>query len=149
MIASFFAIPGLRLGFAAIFDNLLKNKIYKIKEPWTINSLSAAAGVNIFNDAEYIEKTKQIVKEEKDFLYGELKKIKEIKVFKSFANFFLVKLLNGMTADILTERLINDKILIRNASNFKFLTNEYFRIAVKNRVDNLFLLNKLKLRITN
>ena len=41
--------------------------------------------------------------------------------------------------------LLQKNILIRNCSNFVGLDENYFRVAVKTRADNLKLLNALKL----
>ena len=44
----------------------------------------------------------------------------------------------------LRERLLVDKILIRELSEFKGLGENFFRVAIKKREDNVFLVERLK-----
>jgi threonine-phosphate decarboxylase len=145
-LTKYFAIPGLRLGFLVVSDKALWKKLDRSREPWTINALSEIAGINIFKDTEYIEKSRKYITGEKQYLLDNINANSRLKVFESSVNFLLIKLLNNLTADALSRRLINDKILIRNASNFRFLNNKFFRVAVKKREENSYLIRMLELR---
>ena len=61
----------------------------------------------------------------------------------TYANFLLVKLLDNITSSNLKAGLEKQGILIRDASNFKFLNDEFIRIAVKNRKSNKRLIAQL------
>ena len=50
------------------------------------------------------------------------------------ANFVLVRL-KTMTNVEFQEKLVSHKIMIRDCSNFDFLSDEYVRIAVKSQKD--------------
>ena len=141
-LTKFFAIPGLRLGYALFFDNSLKQVFDSIKEPWSINAFAELAGKILFSDTEYIEKTEKWIREEKKYIYDELNKIKNIKAYKTDTNFILVKIYGKNAADI-REKMLKKRILIRDASNFTYLDENFIRLAVKDRVNNDIVIKKL------
>lgn len=142
-LTKFFAIPGLRLGYALYFDKDLKEKIDKIKEPWSVNAFAELAGKTLFEDKNYIEKTEKWIEDEKKYMYHELNKIKDLKVYKTDTNFILLKSL-GSNAKKLREKMLEKGILIRDASNFKYLDERFIRLAIKDRENNDFVIKKLK-----
>jgi len=134
-----FAIPGLRLGYALLNNNSLKEKIYNSGQPWSVSVVAENVGIACTNEKEYIKNTKLIIKEERGFLTSELKKI-GFKVFESQTNYILFKSKFNIN---LCDELKQYKILIRNCSNYNGLDCSFYRIAVKKRNDNLKLLNAL------
>ncbi len=142
-LTKFFAIPGLRLGYAVSYNKEILQNMKKHKEPWTINQFAEIAAKVLLNDKSYILKTIECINTEKKFLYDELDAYTWLFPYRPNANFLLVKLLSDMTAHQLKEKLIEHSVLIRDASNFKFLNNKYFRIAVKTRKHNKLLLKLL------
>ena len=138
----FFAIPGLRLGYGISFDEELMNKLQAEKEPWSVNTFANLAGLVMLDDKDYIKKSEKWVAEEKKFLYKELSKNKNLKVYKSECNFLLIKLLTTTSQEIQT-KLLEKNILVRDASNFQFLDESYIRVAVKDRKKNLKLIESL------
>lgn len=138
----FFAIPGLRLGYGISFDEELMNKLQAEKEPWSVNTFANLAGLVMLDDKDYIKKSEKWVAEEKKFLYKELSKNKNLKVYKSECNFLLIKLLTTTSQEI-QARLLEKNILVRDASNFQFLDESYIRVAVKDREKNLKLIESL------
>ena len=138
----FFAIPGLRLGYGISFDEELMNKLQAEKEPWSVNTFANLAGLVMLDDKDYIKKSQKWVAEEKNFLYKELSKNKNLKVYKSECNFLLIKLLTTTSQEIQT-KLLEKNILVRDASNFQFLNESYIRVAVKDREKNLKLIESL------
>ena len=74
-----------------------------------------------------------------------LLEIKELNVYKSDANYFMIKLNKG-TANELAEYLLdNNKILIKvlNGKN-GFDDKEYIRIAIKSSEENNYLIDCIK-----
>ena len=139
----FFAIPGLRLGYGISFDEKILDKVYEIKEPWSLNSFSATAGKVLLEDKKYIEKTYSWLKAEKNYMYKSLKKIDKIKVYRSSANFFIIKL-RSARGNFLYEKLLNQGFMIRRCENFRFLDDSYIRLAIKDRENNKKLIKALK-----
>ena len=144
----FFAIPGLRLGYGICFDDEFMIKMLEKKEPWSVNNIAELAGKILLQDREYIEKTNNWIKIEKKYMYENLKEIEGLKTYKTEINFILVKIKNEylykVNAQILREKMLEKEILIRDASNFVYLNDNYFRLAVKDRKNNVRVLEALK-----
>ena len=145
----FFAIPGLRLGYGMYFDKELEKKISEKKEPWSVNNFAEMAGLTVLDDAEYIEKTLKWIAEEKIYMYEKLNKISGMKVYETEVNFITGKIdeklfSEGVNVKILREKMLEQGILIRDASNFKFLDERFFRLAIKDRESNDRVIKVLK-----
>lgn len=145
----FFAIPGLRLGYGIYFDKNLEKKIAEKKEPWSVNNIAEMAGITVLDDTEYIERTLNWITEEKKYMYEKLDKISGIKPYKTEVNFICVKIKDeliskGLNVKKLREKMMEEGILIRDASNFKFLDERFFRLAIKDRRSNDRVIEALK-----
>ena len=145
----FFAIPGLRLGYGIYFDKSLEKKITEKKEPWSVNNIAEMAGITVLDDTEYIERTLNWITEEKKYMYEKLDKISGIKPYKTEVNFICVKIKDeliskGLNVKKLREKMMEEGILIRDASNFKFLDERFFRMAIKDRRSNDRVIEALK-----
>jgi len=140
----FFAMPGLRLGYAiASMQNAFRME--QLLPPWRINTLASSAAIAAINDCEYIDQTLKVIKEEREYLEEGLKNIEGFKVFPSTVNFILVNSqAKGLSAAELQEKLGPKGILIRNCSNFANLSPYYFRVAVRKRSENQRLLAALR-----
>ena len=145
----FFAIPGLRLGYGMYFDKELEQKISEKKEPWSVNNIAEMAGLTVLDDTEYIGKTLKWITEEKIYMYEKLNEISGIKVYETEVNFITGKIdeklfLEGLNVKILREKMLEQGILIRDASNFKFLDERFFRLAIKDRASNDRVIEAMK-----
>ena len=145
----FFAIPGLRLGYGMYFDKELEQKISEKKEPWSVNNIAEMAGLTVLDDTEYIEKTLKWIVEEKIYMYEKLNEISGIKVYETEVNFITGKIdeklfSEGLNVKILREKMLEQGILIRDASNFKFLDERFFRLAIKDRASNDRVIKAMK-----
>lgn len=137
----FFAIPGLRLGYGIYFDKNLEKKIAEKKETWSVNNFAEMAGITVLDDTEYIEKTLKWITEEKKYMYKKLNGMAGIKAYKTEVNFICVKIddeliSKGLNVKKLQEKMLEAGILIRDASNFKFLNDSFFRLAIRDREGN-------------
>lgn len=142
-LTKFFALPGVRLGYGLTFDLDLLSDIAKIREPWSVNGVAEIAGKTMLLDKKYIEDTEEWIKVEKEWFFNELNLIEKIKVTKTETNFILVKLLEFKSKNF-REKMIEEGVLVRDASNFMFLDDSYIRLAIKDREKNIKVLNALK-----
>ncbi|MCL4417248.1 MAG: threonine-phosphate decarboxylase CobD [Actinobacteria bacterium] len=144
-LTKFFAIPGIRLGYIVGSKNLI-DKIRVCQPDWPLNLFAQMVGKEVISDINYISQSRQLIKKEREFLVNSLKKIKQLKLFKSAANFILIEIRDkNLSATSLADKLGRDyKILIRDCSNFRNLGNNFFRIAVKTRQENILLINSFK-----
>ena len=138
----FFAIPGLRLGYGIGFDEKILDNMWDEKEPWTLNTFANLAGLVMLDDKEYIKKSEKWILEEKEFMYKELSKFQYLKAYRAECNFILLKIQNISSAS-LRDKMIEKNILIRDASNFKFLDYHFVRLAIKDRESNIKVLEAL------
>ena len=145
----FFAIPGLRLGYGMYFDKELEQKISEKKEPWSVNNIAEMAGLTVLDDTEYIEKTLKWIVEEKIYMYEKLNEISGIKSYETEVNFITGKIdeklfSEGLNVKVLREKMLEQGILIRDASNFNFLDERFFRLAIKDRASNERVIEAMK-----
>ncbi|GIS96516.1 MAG: hypothetical protein CM1200mP23_3220 [Nitrososphaerota archaeon] len=90
----------------------------------------------------FLEKTCKLIKKEKDFISSNLAKSKKFTCYNSSTNFILVK--TKIKSRLLQKKLQRKKILIRDCSTFRGLNQNYIRIAVKTRKENIKLVKALE-----
>lgn len=144
-LTKFFAIPGLRLGYAVGHKKTI-GKVSRLQYPWNVNGLAQLAGEKALMDKKYMDRTRLFVAEERRYLTKGLGNIKGLKVYPSSANFVLCELRKTPVRDSgeLTQRLLRKGIYIRACGNFRGLDNKFFRVAVRKRDDNERLINCVK-----
>ncbi len=129
--SKFFAAPGLRLGYAITGNQDLIKAINSRKNPWTINSLAVVAGEIMFTDQAYINQTRELIFSQREQMQATLAQDPRYHVYTPTANFMLVKLLDdSLTAELLFERAIRQKMMIRDCSTFPFLDHKFIRFCV-------------------
>ena len=144
-ISKFFACPGIRLGYAMCRNENIINQITEKRDPWSINILAVFAGEAMFSDINFIEKSKKLIFSERQRIIDNLSSISTLKIFKTHANFILVKILDDrINATKVFDQLIANKMVIRNASTFPFLDESFFRFCVLSPLHNDMLIDELK-----
>ena len=144
-ISKFFAAPGLRLGYAICGNTRLLKDIAHNKDPWTVSSVAETAGQLMFSDTAYIQETKDLIFSERTRVTKGLMEIPGLKVYEPVANFVLCRITKeNVDADILFDKAIREKMMIRNCSSFPFLDNKYFRICFMSPADNDRLLEVIR-----
>ncbi|MEN6465944.1 MAG: cobyric acid synthase [Syntrophaceae bacterium] len=134
-LTKFYAVPGLRLGFAAA-DAGLAAKMRGLMPPWTVNSLAQAAGEAALLDERYGGESRAYVKGARTALAAGLGKIPGLTVYPGEANFLLVRIGGKIDAPELAARLIRKGIAVRVCSNFDGLDSRFFRVAVRTEEEN-------------
>lgn len=144
-LTKFFALPGLRLGYAVGHRDLVRS-ISGLQYPWNINSLAQAAGRDALKDSAYMNYSREYIAGEREFLFSGLKDIKGLKAFSPSSNFILCKLdgCSVKSAKVLNKRLVKKGLVIRNCGNFRGLNEKFFRVAVRKRDENRRLITALK-----
>ena len=144
-ISKSYGVPGLRLGVLASGNKEYLNIINKNLPVWNINPFAEyfLQIISIYKKDYLIGCNK--IKEERNRFYNELLEIKELNVYKSDANYFMIKLNKGKAEEIAEYLLDSKKILIKvlNGKN-GFDDNEYIRIAIKSKEENDYLLESIK-----
>ena len=146
-ITKYFGLPGIRLGYGVTSNVELLNKMYFLKEPWTINGFAEHLTGILLKDRVYQQEIKEYFKEERHRVLQALNTLRDVKVYPTSTNFILLEL-KGMTAAHLQEQmLLKYHILIRDASNFKGLDENFIRVAIKGKKDNEKLLQAMQFEI--
>lgn len=144
-ISKFFSAPGLRLGYGMSSNKDLINHMNNHKNPWTTNILASFGTELMLRDTAYINKTKTMFDEQRDLIYKELLTWKNIKVYKPEANFVLFKLLDtNIKGSDIFEKMLQQRMLIRDASSFPFLNERFLRFCFLLPRQNKALLTALK-----
>lgn len=144
-LTKFFSLPGLRAGYLLAGPSTIK-KIEAYLPTWSVNSFAQSIIQECLGDKEFIAKTKEYIRKEREFLYARLREIRGISAYPPAANFIFCKILDKrINSGALFTRLIKSGILIRDCGNFQGLSNRFFRVAVRKRRDNLHLVNRLEL----
>lgn len=128
-----YAIPGIRLGYAVCGDTSAAEKINSNGQFWSVSVPAQAAGNAALGDDEYIRKTQEMISGEKIFLTGKFQEA-GFRVYRTDANFILFR-----SELPVYDLLLDDGILIRKCGNYRGLSDEYFRIAVRNHDENVML----------
>ena len=139
----FFGVAGLRLGYGVGGRHLIE-KLAGLKEPWTVNCLAQAAGIYLLRNEQKIKEIREAINKETEFLFGQLSRTAGLKPYPPQANFILVRIETELSSSKLQEDLAKAGILIRDCSNFAGLNDEFFRVAVRKREENLRLIDSLK-----
>jgi threonine-phosphate decarboxylase len=141
-LTKLFSIPSLRIGYGFSNNKELINNLNKYYIPWSVSTLAQKVALTIVEDKSYsswIENTKETVTELREGLIESLLKL-PITLFKSDANFILFKDENNTN---LRDDLLKSDISIRDCSNYRELGNTYYRIAIKSKKENEYLIEVL------
>ncbi len=133
-----YAMPGLRLGYALTSEKGLPEKIAKVRQPWSVSVPAQYAGIAALRETEYVKRYRDLLAKERPFLRSSLER-EGMKVYGSEANFVFFRGPEGL-ADALLARGIR----IRDCSNYRGLTEGFFRAAVRSREENLVLLQAIR-----
>ena len=144
----FFAIPGMRLGCLLAAPELIR-RLAAAQEPWSVNTLAQAMGRACLQDQDYLARSRALVRQEREYLLAGLGALPGLHPFPSAVNYLLVKLTRpDWTAASLRTAVLSERIIIRDASNFRGLDERFLRLAVRGREDNQRLLEALRKFLT-
>ena len=141
-LTKIFAIPGLRLGFAAAEKNFAE-KLNFAKDVWNVNFLAQKVGVAALSDEKYLQDTRIWLEAEKKYFAEKLGEMDGIKIFEPSANFIFIRLESKESAEKVLKKLREKKILVRSCGNFLGLDERFLRLAIRTREENNFLLKNL------
>lgn len=144
-VSKFFAAPGMRLGYAVTGNLDFLRKMKEKQIPWSLNSAGAYAGELLFQDQNYIDRTRQLILTERGRMYDALSQLASFKVFQPYANYLLLKILKEeKTAFDVFETCIKNGLMIRDCSSFQCLDGEFVRFCIMMPEDNSRLLKVLE-----
>ena len=143
-VSKFFAAPGMRFGYGITGNREFLEKMKEKQIPWSLNSIGAFAGEEMFKDQEYIRRTRELILSERDRMYQAVSQMPGYKTYEPYANFLLVKIIKDrITSFDVFERCIKAGLMIRDCSSFQCLDGEFIRFCVMMPEANSRLLHEL------
>ena len=139
-LTKFYCLAGLRLGGVIGHEKVI-SRIRKSKEPWTVNGVAEKIAPLLLQCKNYDEKSRSLIKGERERLFNALESIKGITPFPSSANFILCQWQLTDNLDDLMRRLLSNGIYIRDCRNFNGLEKDFFRLAIRSPEENDRLIN--------
>ena len=128
-LTKFYSLPGLRIGYAIAHPERLQ-RWQKWRDPWSVNTLAAAATAAALQDKEFQQQTWDWLKSARSRLWQQLSAIPRLQPLEGAANYLLVETAGSATK--LQEKLLqNYQIVIRDCLSFPELGDRYFRTAVR------------------
>jgi len=131
-----------KIGFAAIRLGVLfgseeiVRQVNKTRLPYNINTLSQKIAEIVLSNKELLKENYSKITGERERIFTELNKLKDIKVCPSDANFFLIKVPD---ADYFFNEMTDKDILVRNLNGSVKLKG-YIRVTIgTNEENNAFL----------
>lgn len=138
--SKYYALAGLRIGFALIGENI--HKLSKLTNRYLgFNRLSEEVAIAALDSPDYYKTIAGKMQKDKELYYSELGKIEGFKVFKSDANFILVKIPKEIYKDL--KEFMNGKGLIIKFMNEELL-NSHLRITLGTQEQNRAVINAIK-----
>lgn len=145
-ISKSYGVPGLRLGLLASWNQQLIQEVRDAVPVWNINSFGEYF-LQIFEKYmdDYRESLKLSRQTRARFVEA-LKEIRQLRILSGSANFLLCEVLDGCSATMLTEMLLNrHNILIKDLTSKNGMGGKQcIRLAVRTDEDNVQLADALK-----
>jgi L-threonine-O-3-phosphate decarboxylase len=137
-LTKFYSLPGLRLGCAIAHPDRLRRWQLQ-RDPWPVNALAAAAAAAVVRDAVFERQTWDWLPRARRELFEGLANLPGLQPFPGAANFLLVE--SSLSVSLIQKSLLEcHRILIRDCLSFPELGDRFFRVAVRDRADNLRLI---------
>jgi len=139
-------MPGIRLGALYSHSNIIK-KIRSKTPVWNVNSIGAYV-LRLMSNPDFrqlIHTSCEQTKKATEKFFDALSQIEGIKPYAPTANFVFVKLLGNIGSAELRDRLLEDRILVRDCSNKIGLYPKFLRIATRKDGENKKLIRHLQM----
>ncbi|MEO1132639.1 MAG: aminotransferase class I/II-fold pyridoxal phosphate-dependent enzyme, partial [Cyanobacteria bacterium J06639_1] len=145
-LTKFYAIAGLRVGFALAHPDLLA-RWQQWRDPWSVNGLASVGAIAALGDREFQQRTYAWLPPSRQRLFAQLQAI-GCDPLPGAANFLLVRSPVSVAA-LQRELLQSDRILIRTCHSFARdgsfgeQGDRWFRLAVRTPQENDSLIEAL------
>lgn len=135
-----YAIPGVRLGYLISSNKEIIDRVNRAGQAWSVSYIAQCAGVAALSEENYKQKVIRTVEKERLFMKEELGSL-PIRLYDGQANYLFFRA-PGVTD--LDKEMEKKGIMIRNCSNYVNLGEDYWRVAVKSREENLIFIRTIR-----
>ena len=134
-VTKFFAIPGLRVAYAASSTSIAKN-LNRSLPPWPVTSLVSDAVCAALEDEIYAKESRSENELRRTWLAERLERL-GVATYQSSTNFLLLRFPAEVNARLLWERLVvEQQVVLRSCENFEGLAPGHLRVAVRSEPEN-------------
>jgi len=135
-LSLFNGLPGLRVGFMLGHPDVCE-MVERAREPWTVGPLDQAAALALLESEGDASTIRTELMAERERVRDQLSQVSGLRVFRSQTNFLLLKVTKpSITPSQLCERMLKQKMLIRNAAGFRGLDGKFVRVTIRTAEDN-------------
>ena len=135
-----FGLAGLRVGYG-VMPLVLAELLHRVRQPFNVNTLAQVAAAAALNDAEFLKKTLDLVHEELQFIYAALDQL-EMPYIRSQANFLMIEIGDGQTAEEIAEKLLMQGVIVRAMTAYGY--PQHIRVTIGQRAENIRFLEAIK-----
>lgn len=132
-----YGLAGLRVGYGVASKSVAAN-LNRLRVLFDVSGPAQAAAVAALSDSEHYEKTRRLIREEKPFLYGELKRL-GVRFVPTESNFFVVETADDWEA---FQALLRLGVIVRPGSHLGM--PGWLRITIGTREENSRLIAALE-----
>lgn len=132
-----YGLAGLRIGYAIASTKII-SLCNKVRQPFNVNLMAIKAAEAALDDQQFILNAAKVNKEGLAFFESEFKRL-NLPYVKSYANFILVKTMNGRT---IFSKLQEKKVIVRAMDGYGL--PEWIRITVGTMEQNKFVVKQLE-----
>lgn len=125
-----YGMAGLRLGYGVMRPELIA-PIYTARDPFSVNLPAVAAGMAALDDAEHLERTRELTRQGKAFLYAALERL-GLPYVPTEANFILFDV-QRPAAEVF-DQLMRLGVLVRPCASFGLPT--HLRVTIGTAQEN-------------
>jgi histidinol-phosphate aminotransferase len=133
-----FGLAGLRVGYGFAHKDIV-NFVERIRPPFNVNSLAQVAAVASLKDVSQVKKTQKLIKDQKLYLYKELKKLR-LPFIETAGNFILINVspLNGK--DVFNS-MLKKGVIVRAMDEYKL--PQWIRLTIGLAKENKIFVKKI------
>ncbi|MDH5741369.1 MAG: threonine-phosphate decarboxylase CobD [Nitrospira sp.] len=141
-ITKFYALPGLRVGYAVAKSSVIK-ALRRQMPPWSVNVMGQAAASAAVKDSGYAKKSVRFMDHERERFGFMLAALPSCLVTPTHANYFFLELPRGWHARELSAQLRSEGLLVRDCSTVPGANSRSIRLAVRSHDENDCLIQAL------
>ncbi len=125
-----FGLAGLRVGYGLTSNKEISKNLKKTRSPFSVSKPSLVAAKNALKSEKFLEKTVKEVRKGRDYFVENIK----FKTYPSEANFVLIE--TPRDSEKITEKLMEDGIIVRDCSEMMGMGKNYIRVSVGKMKEN-------------
>jgi len=133
-----YGLAGLRIGYALARSELV-SCMEKARQPFNVNSLAQAAAIACLDDKKFLQQTRKIILEGKNYLYDSLAKL-GLAYVPSVANFILVDV--GRDCMDVFREMLKYGVTVRDMKQYGL--KNFIRVTIGTKKENERFIRALK-----